>query len=451
MGANVIALHDWKQRLQRRANGSPYPDERNVFVAFEHAAELKGLLGYNEFRDRVVLQRALPASPDGSSAIPNSSDWGDEHLTWLTGWLQSALPARREIVQNVVIAVAKASSSHPVRDYLSGLVWDRVPRLATWLKRYLGAKDAAAYLEAVGPKALIGAAARIFAPGCQMDTMLVLEGAQGVGKSSAVQLLAGADWARDITGDLSTKDAVLNIQGLWIGEMAELTALRRSDQEAIKSFVSRRIDRYRPPYGRNTVDRPRHCAFIATTNEHEYLQDPTGGRRFWPVDCGDIDLIGIERDRNQLWAEAVFRYKAGERWHLDAVESREAAIEQDARQRLSPIDSVVLEYLDVLRAGGLKIVEMRQLLAEVFDIDTRKEPAKAAGLAAQAARALTRSGWKRLKPTGRGPTRRQQYEYTEGAKSPCEPYEPHAMNGEFATRDAESSQSSQGENVDLPF
>ena len=447
VGGNVVELHDWKRRLQRRASGTAYADERNALIAFEYSSELRGLLAYNEFRDRVILKRELPTLPDGPAAVPASPDWGDEHLTWLTAWLQTCMPVRREIVQNAVIAVAKINSFHPVRDYLNGLVWDGAARLATWLKVYLGAKDHAAYLEAVGPKFLIGAVARVFSPGCQMDTMLVLEGAQGLGKSTAAHFLAGRDWARDITGDLSTKDAVLNIQGVWIGEMAELTAIRRAEQEHIKAFVSRRIDRYRPPYGRNTIDRPRHCSFIATTNEHEYLQDPTGGRRFWPVECSVIELAALERDRDQLWAEAVARYKGAERWHLDAPESRRAAVEQDARQRLSPIDSVVLEYLDDLLTGGVRIVDMRQLLAELFNLNTREDPAKAAGLAAQVARTLTGANWKRLKPTGRGLARRQRYEYQprESLCEPCEPCEPSSE------ADSQSSQSSQSHSEDIPF
>lgn len=447
MGVNVIDLHDWRERLQRRANGTLFADERNTLIAFENSAELKGLLAYNEFRDRVILRRELPRLPGGSSAVPASTDWGDEHLTCLTAWLQSIIPVRRDVVQNAVIAVSKSRSFHPVREYLKALVWDQAPRLTSWLKRYLGAKDHAAYLEAVGPKFLIGVVARVFQPGCQMDTMLVLEGNQGLGKSTAVQFLAGRDWARDITGDLSTKDAVLNIQGVWIGEMAELTAIRRAEQEHIKAFISRRIDRYRPPYGRNTVDRPRHCSFVATTNEHEYLQDPTGARRFWPVECTSIDLVGLERDRDQLWAEAVHRYKAAERWHLDATETRQAAVEQDARQRLSPIDCVVLEHLDELREGGLRVVEMRALLADLFDVNTREDPGKAGALAAQVARTLVGAGWKRLKPVGRGQTRRQQYEYKE-SETPHEPYDPHDVPEPTGSQ---GSQGSQGISEDIPF
>lgn len=447
MTAAVVQLYDWKQRLHRAASGRVYPDERNVLIAFEHSAELKGLLAYNEFRDRVVLKRPLPALPDSSSAPPTSSDWGDEHLTWLTAWLQSSVGVRRDTVQNSVIAVAKGAAFHPVRDYLSALVWDGSERLMTWLKRYLGAKDSAAYLEAVGPKFMIGAVARAFSPGCQMDTMLVLEGSQGLGKSTAVHCLAGREWGRDITGDLSTKDAVLNIQGVWIGEMAELTAIRRAEQEHIKAFVSRRIDRYRPPYGRNTIDRPRHCSFVATTNEQEYLQDPTGGRRFWPVECSSIDLKGIERDRDQLWAEAMSRYKIGERWYLSGTETRTAQIEQNARQRLSPLDSTILEYLDGLHETKTGTIGMRQILAEVFNVSTKEDPAKAGGLATQVARTLVSAGWKRLKPTGRGANRTQQYKY-EPQEVPCEPYEP-CEDGKAA--DSQGSQASQGDSADIPF
>lgn len=450
----VVELYDWKKKLQRKSSGLALGHERNVFIAFTYAAELRDLLSYDEFRDRIVLTREAPESPDGCLGRPPGLEWGDQHLTWITGWLNSAFTVGRETVHHVAMAVAKSNSFHPVRAYLNGLTWDGTPRLQTFLKRYFGAKDHAAYLEAVGAKFLIGAVARIFDPGCQMDTVLVLEGMQGTGKSSAVQLLAGFNWARDITGDLTTKDAAINIQGTWIGEMAELASLKKGEQEPVKAFISRRIDKYRPPYGINSIDRPRHIVFIGTANEYEYLMDPTGARRIWPVDCTTVDLVGIERDRDQLWAEAVLRYRAHEPWHLNAQEARAANFEQQARQRLSPVETVLLEYLDGLRTSNVFTVDMRTLLAEVFEIDPRKDPAKAGGLAATIARTLTRSGWRRHKPTGRGANRRQVYEFKP--ENACEPYEPDEVGKHGRASDqVDSSQGSQGSQAesteDIPF
>lgn len=419
MVAEIAEFPGWKRSIVRRKNGDPFPDERNVKIALEEAPELRGILQYDEFRDRVELKRPLPGMPrddlDALFADDRPIDWSDEHVTELTMWLtqQGFVSLRRHIVQDTVIAVAKRHAYHPVRTYLAEAhgAWDGQPRLETWLKVYLGAKDHAAYLEAVGPKFLIGAVARILNPGCQMDSILVLEGEQGRGKSTAVRVLARHKWAYDITGDLGNKDAAVNIQNVWIGEMAELSSLRRSDQESIKGFISRRIDHYRPPYARNSVDRPRHTVFVATTNETEYLQDPTGARRFWPVECTAIDLAKLEKDTDQLWGEAVSRYLEKEPWHLTEAQGRRATIEQASRQRVSPVDTVVLEYVDSLLASKTTRIEMRQLLHDVFDLSTREDPAKAGALAQQVSRALTREGWKRLKPVGRGERRVQAYEY----------------------------------------
>ncbi|HWZ91986.1 MAG TPA: VapE domain-containing protein, partial [Polyangiaceae bacterium] len=227
------------------------------------------------------------------------------------------------------------------------------------------------------------------------------------------------------------------------------------DQESIKGFISRRIDHYRPPYGRNTVERPRHAVFIATTNENDYLQDPSGGRRFWPVECTAIDLPALERDIDQLWGEATARYLEKEVWHLSEAQNRRATIEQASRQRLSPVDVTVLEYADTLLGTGVRRIEMRQLLAEVFDLSTKEKPANAGALAQQSARALVREGWKRLKPTGRGRTRTQAYEYVGDLLSS------QASQANEEERDSDTvqkpprSQASQAENgefgEDIPF
>lgn len=470
MAQQVAEFPGWKRALARRKNGDPQPDERNVRIALEEAPELKGILQYDEFCDRIELTRPLPGMPrepdDRLFGDDAAQAWTDEHVTELTMWLsaQGFVGLRRNTVQDTVIAVAKRRSYHPVVSYLvkAREAWDLKPRLETWLRVYLGAKDHAAYLEDVGPKFLVGAVARIFEPGCQMDSILVLEGEQGKGKSTAVRLLGNVHWARDITGDLGNKDAAISIQNVWIGEMPELSSLRRSDQEAVKGFISRRIDHYRPPYGRNSVDRARHTVFIATTNESEYLQDATGARRFWPVECAAIDLPALKRDLCQIWGEAVARYEARDPWHLDEVQIRRATLEQASRQRLSTVDVDVLQYADLLLASGIRRIEMRQLLAEVFDLATKKDPGKAGALAFQAQRALIRDGWKRLKPTGRGHNRVQAYEApahdpraetsqgSQGSQGKSDIYK------ESVSDPSQGSQASQGGNgvgrhEDIPF
>jgi predicted P-loop ATPase len=227
--------------------------------------------------------------------------------------------------------VARENSFHPVRDYLRALDWDGTPRLDTWLPRYLGVADSP-YARAVGPRFLISAVARIEKPGCKADQMLILEGPQGQLKSSAVQALARS-WFADRISTLGTKDSAMEVAGVWLIEVSELDALIRSSNSAIKAFISRREDRYRPPYGKHVTKQPRQCVFVGTTNmAGGYLKDPTGARRFWPVACGVIDLHALRRDSDQLFAEAAIRFRNGAPWWLESPELEAlAAAEQRAR------------------------------------------------------------------------------------------------------------------------
>lgn len=219
-------------------------------------------------------------------------------------------------VEEALLISAKAKCGyHPVKDYLGALAEpDDTTVLDTWLTKYLGAADTATTRE-IGKRFLISAVARIYQPGCQADHMLVLEGSQGIGKSSAVRALAG-DWFKAGIGDLSNKDASLGLAGKWIIELDELTGFARKDWNSIKAFISKTVDNERKPYERVAVSLPRQCVFIGTTNDHEYLSDMTGARRFWCVACGAIDLDGLRTAKDGIWAAAVKAYKAGEAWHV---------------------------------------------------------------------------------------------------------------------------------------
>ena len=176
--------------------------------------------------------------------------------------------------------------------------------------------------------------------------MLILEGPQGILKSSALQALADP-WFTDRISKLGGKDASMEVAGVWLIEMAELDALTKASNSAIKSFVTRRHDRFRPPYGKHVVDQPRQCVFAGTINPvGGYLKDPTGARRFWPVSCGVIDLEALVRDRDQLWAEAFVRFRAGAPWWLETPELQAlATAEQDARFEVDAWTEKVSEWL----------------------------------------------------------------------------------------------------------
>lgn len=409
---------DWKARLARKKKGGdPYGDERNVMIALEHAPEFFCSLQYDSFADQIKLLRPppWPAYANTSQNEWRMRVWTDNDRIELQAWLQSqGIPVgRANVVQDSVIAIAQRSDFHPVKLFFDAIAekWDGVGRIDNWLKTYLKAKDDLEYLRQIGPKFLIGAVARIDSPGCQMDTILVLEGAQGLGKSTAVRALSRG-WCADVAHDMGNKDAAILIQGVWFGELSELTALAKSQVESVKGFLSRRIDRYRPPYGRNAVDRPRQTVFIATTNECEYLQDATGGRRFWPVDCEHIDIDAIERDCDQIWAEAVTRYRKGEQWHLDRPGEVLAYREQQHRRRVSPMEIDVLEYADRMRVQGHMRLEMGAVLRDALGLDPQKQGPSIGPVAKEASRILTSNGWVRFKPTGWGKNRRVLYEYT---------------------------------------
>ena len=220
-----------------------------------------------------------------------------------------------------------------------------MPRIETWACRYLGAEDTA-FNRSVGALWLISAVARIFRPGVKADHMLVLEGPQGARKSTALKILAGEDWFTDELPDLGSKDAAMHMQGVWIIEIAELDAIGKAEVSRIKAFLTRTTDRFRPPYGRYTIEVPRQCVFAGTVNPDTYLRDETGNRRFWPVRCGTIDIDALARDRDQLWAEAVARFRAGAIWWLDTPELIAAATaEQEKRYQADAWDDLIANWI----------------------------------------------------------------------------------------------------------
>jgi predicted P-loop ATPase len=234
----------------------------------------------------------------------------------------------------------------PVRDYLDGLRWDGLPRLNTWLIKYCGADDTALN-RAIGRKMLVAGVRRVRSPGCKFDYIVVLESEeQGIGKSTMLRLLAGDENFSDaeIIGQ-DKRDQQESIQGVWIYEIAELEGLYKSEVTQMKMFASKQVDAARPAYGRSRVDRPRRCIMVATTNEKTYLRDPTGNRRFWPVllhgvihkpEAGIrmIDLTGIKRDRDQLWAEAAAVEATGEPLVIAEKLWPAAKVQQQARMEI---------------------------------------------------------------------------------------------------------------------
>lgn len=296
---------------------------------------------------------------------------------------------------------------HPVRDYLNGLRWDGTPRVGKSLSTHMGAQDND-YRSRIGEMFLMMMVARIFQPGCKADYMPVLEGPQGAKKSTACGVLA-AQWFSDSLPDIRSagKNVAQHLNGKWVIEVAEMSALDKADAAALKAFITRTTERYRPSYGRKEVIEDRQCVFIGTTNEAVYLRDKTGGRRFWPVKVGMIDVDALQRDRDQLFAEAVRLYGSGARWWPDAeFERQHIAPEQEARYEADAWEDAIGGYL----ASQSKVTVL-DVAQNALNIDTQK-----LGTSEQRriAAALERLRWRRPEKGGRGP-RGERYYYPNGA------------------------------------
>lgn len=382
----------WRSRLVQGDKG-PIGNEANVDMALRYAPELAGRLRFDAFRTAAQC-RQMPWD-----ARPEWRDWTDDDDVKLAVWVQRCdinFPSHRCV--GVVEGVAHQLEHHPIRDYLSNLKWDGEQRVEHWLNVYLGASYPSdepgrqKYLRAIGAKWLISAIARIYRPGCKADCALVIEGPQGIGKSSALAaLMPSIEWFADEIADLGSKDGAQDVRGKWLIELGELSAVKRGDTERVKAFMSRGIDHYRPSYGRRSVDIPRQCVFAGTTNNDNYLRDETGNRRFWPVKAEIIDRKRLALDRDQLWAEALHLYRAGADWWLTRDEDRIAVVEQAARVQEDPWDDPVAQWLS---RTTLTKVTVTDILRDVLS----KEP-KDWTQADQnrVARSLKMAGWKRAR------------------------------------------------------
>lgn len=299
-------------------------------------------LAYDELSRRPVLR---------SENLPWNIDVGrevnEDVLRTIRHFLlvQAGIEFSKEDVIEASLTLARERPFNPVIEYLDAVEWDGTRRLDDWLVTYLGAEDNE-FNRAVGRLVLIAAVRRAKSPGCKFDYVLILEGKQGTGKSSALAALGG-EWHSDAElGRLDSKEAPQLLQGVWIHELGELTAMGRSEVEDLKAFVSRQSDRYRGPYERLARSEPRRCIFIGTTNAESYLFDETGNRRFWPVRTTRIDLASLRMDRDQLWAEAVEAEREGESIALPPHLWKLAAQEQQVRLAGDPWKDQIAAWLE---------------------------------------------------------------------------------------------------------
>jgi hypothetical protein len=341
---------NWYDRALTGSKGQVRGILANALLALREDPAWHGVLAYDEMQATALLCKPVPRF--GKPPVPGiyPRPIRDDDVLQVQEWFQIAgIPTLgRETTHDAVDVRARECGFHPVRDYLNGLKWDGVERLETWLRHYLGAEDTP-YTRAIGRMFMVAAVARILRPGVKCDYMMVLEGRQGVRKSTACRILGGEWFGDSLPENVASKDAAQHLRGKWLIEFGEMHALSKSETTALKAFISRQVENYRPSYGRKEVHEPRQCVFIGTTNKAQYLKDETGARRFWPVKVAvgrliDTDLLTKQRD--QLFAEAVHRFGKGEHWWPDdAFEREHIQPEQEARFEADAWEEAIADFL----------------------------------------------------------------------------------------------------------
>ncbi|WP_321914805.1 VapE domain-containing protein [Paraburkholderia sp. J11-2] len=345
--------YTWQMGLRRTDKGAVKPDLDNVIDILLNDEAWAGVLAYEQFSQRTMKLRPPPGEAG------TTGEWTDDDDVQLTYWLGKtwSITPRREIVVDAVSAVARRHAYHVVRDYLGSLEHDGVSRLETWLVDYLGVEDSE-YVRLAGQKWLIGAVARVMRPGCKMDNVLILEGAQGAGKSRTIATLFGQQWTTDANLSLSDANTPIVMRGKWAIELAELDSLSKAGTAEAKRWITTAVDTFRPPYGRRAIDVPRQCVVVGTVNFDTYLKDESGNRRFWPVKvAGTIDLARLKADRDQIWAEAYLAFCEWERaneeaggempspWQVTRDEAPLFEVEQAARYEGDVMESLIADFI----------------------------------------------------------------------------------------------------------
>jgi putative DNA primase/helicase len=378
----------WQGRFQCKSSGEPYPSLGNAQLAFQHHVKWQGVLAYDEFIGDIVCTKLPPWHGDYRPGQFSISDWLENDMRRAAIWLERTHRIRAPVplVKEALYVVADTYKRHPVRTWLRSLKWDRVHRLDDMFVKICGASDDE-YSREISKNFLIGAVARVMRPGCQLDSMPILEGKQGVGKTSFLKTLFG-EWFLSSNIDITTKDGYQVLQRKWCAELGELDSLNRRQVSAIKQFVSQSVDTYRPSYGHKAQDFPRQCVFAGTTNDFVYLKDGTGARRFWPLVILGIkqpnglymvDLDSLREWREQLFAEALVRYKKGEAWHITDPELiKQHALIAEEKREIEPWETIGQRWVDrklASEGGKLRIskgVTTYDLLVRALRLDPGK-------------------------------------------------------------------------------
>jgi putative DNA primase/helicase len=398
----------------RNDKGALQPVLDNVFSIMQNDERWAGVIGLDEFAGRVTKIKASPLYGN------ELGEWSDDDTAELDLWLSNQYSLRvrkKDILVTAVLLCARRNKYHEVRDYINSLVWDGTVRLRHWLTMFMGA-DQSPYVESVAEKWMISSMARIFAAPVKVDHVLILEGKQGIYKSTALKVLAGK-WFTDQSFKIGDKDGLLVIRGKQIVELAELDGFNKAENAAAKAFFPRETDRYRGFYGTHVGDVPRQCVFAGTVNHAQYLRDDTGNRRYWPVLTRTVDLKQLAENRDQLWAEAKHLYDSGASWWPSASEREMFSEEQEDRFVGDAYETQIRGWLDTPDNGGVKPhhVTMAQLMGSALRLDVSKWTAPEQQ---RVGRIMSRIGWPRRRVGEHRGERERVYvrpEAEEGAKT----------------------------------
>lgn len=416
-GAGGAPGDDWTGDLIKNGRGEILPLLANAITAFRNAPEWRGVFGFDEFHQATAMCGMPPW--DGERDLGRK--WTSVDDLRAAEWAQhQRIHISPDIVGQAVEVVARDRSFHPVLEYLDRLEHDGEPRLDMLFPRYFGADDTP-YSRAVGARFLIGGVARVSEPGCKADCCPIIEGKQGLLKSTALKTIGHPWYAEEIAAP-GSKDSALQLAGVWILELAEFEHLSARDAGQVKAWMSRGTDRFRPPYAKRVIDQPRQCVFAGTVNKSTYLSDETGARRFWPITCTSVDLDMLSVDRDQLWAEARARYRAGDAWWLEsgslqaqAADEQSARYQEDAWEGLIA-DAVVSAVKRATAKGEPAAVTVAEMLRDVIGLNPERWEQKHQN---RVARCLVHLRWKRVQIRKGG---KRHWIYVPGdAPSPVSP------------------------------
>jgi predicted P-loop ATPase len=368
-------IQEWAELgLALNFHGTPHANHHNAILIFSNHPRWKDHVWWDTSR------RVIRTDYDGHAA----RDWLDSDDVYAAAWCQGPLKISKmpiSAVRDAISTLAHWSERNERAEWVRGLQWDGVDRLDYIAHEAFGADDTP-YARAVGATMMKAHVQRIRQPGSKVDHMVVLEGAQGIGKSRALEIIGGEGYTQ-LHSAFGTKDAIEEIQGKSLVEVAELVSYSAREAEATKAFLSTRVDRYRPPYGRHAVDAPRQCIFVGTTNENSYLRDPTGARRFFPLRCTHVNIDWLESNREQLFAEAMRRLSGGETWW----DVPSAELEQEHRYEGDPWTDPIQGYL-----AERCVTTMSRVLTDGLHLSLRDQDKRAQ---IRAGAVIERSGWQK--------------------------------------------------------